>query len=120
MQRQGVEVPPDIGVSLLIDTGASHTFLDDQVTRGLALERRGESMFHSSSTKGVPERCHEYDVSLVLGGITTPNTWRIEMLNVMGHPFLNNSHQGVLGRDVLDRLQFAWNGPARLMVLSYP
>lgn len=119
-QRSGRPVPPPVMATLLVDTGASSTLLDDQIIRALGLQPIDSVRFHSASTKGVPARCDVVDVCLILGGISTAATWRADPLKVLSSAMLNSSHQGLLGRDVLDRLLLAWNGPAQSLVMSYP
>lgn len=119
LQRQGLAVPPLVRTSLLVDTGASMTLLDETMMRGLQLAPTGFTSFHSSSTGGVAERCNVYDVGLVLGGIATPDSFPIDPLPVMATSFINQPFEGLLGRDVLTRLQMAWNGPSRRLTLSY-
>lgn len=120
MSRQGRSIPPYVHLSLLVDTGASMTLLDDATMRTLQIPPTGSARYHSSSTNGVAQQCDQYDVSLVLGGIATLNTLRIDPLPVIGTAFINHPFSGLLGRDVLSRLQMAWNGPGQILELIYP
>lgn len=87
--------------------------------RALELTPTGSTAYHSSSTNGVAHRCAVYDVQLVLGGIATPNTLRFDPLAMMATAFINHSYAGLLGRDVLNRVQLGWNGPAKLLRIEY-
>lgn len=119
-QRQGRPEPHPVNVELLIDTGASMTLLDEQLMRSLGLTPTGSTQWHSSSTNGVAQRCGVYDVRLVLGGIGTPDTFTVDPLQVIAPPFINHGYQGLLGRDVLSRVQLGWNGPTNSLTISYP
>ena len=120
MQRQQRDVPPPVSVTLLIDTGASMTMIDEGVMLSLQLTPTSATEYHSSSTNGVSLPCNVYDVQLFLGGMGRPNTLRIDPLPVMATPFINQAFQGLLGRDVLNQLQLAWKGPQRTLRLEYP
>jgi hypothetical protein len=61
-----------------------------------------------------------YDVSLVLGGLATVSSLGIDPLPVMATAFINHPFEGLLGRDVLSRVQMAWRGPTQSLTLSYP
>lgn len=120
MVRQGRPVPPSVHLSLLVDTGASMTLIDDAIMRSLQLPPTGSARYHTSSTNGVAQHCDQYDVSLVLGGLATPNTLTVDPLAVIGVPFINHPFDGLLGRDVLSRVQMSWNGPTQVLELVYP
>jgi hypothetical protein len=84
----------------------------------LNLSPRNRYRFHSATTSThSPQACAAYDVSLALGSAAAQNLWRIDAIEVMGSEE-PRSH-GLLGRDVLERLQFEWHGPRREMVLLY-
>jgi hypothetical protein len=87
--------------------------------RTLQLDPTGATQFHSSSTNGIAQRAAVYDVQLVLGGMAGINTLRIDPLAMMATALINQLFEGILGRDVLGRLQFAWNGPGQEVRISY-
>lgn len=87
--------------------------------RTLQLTPTSSTLFHSTSTKGVALECDEYDVQLILGGIANANTLRLEPLSVMATALINQPFQGLLGRDVLNRMQLGWNGPAQSVTIDY-
>ncbi len=118
--RQKRAVPPSIQATLLIDTGASASLVDAALMRALQLTPTGATSYHSSSTHGVAQTCEVYDVQLVLGGMATANTFRIDPLEIMAVPFINQPFEGLLGRDVLGKLQLGWNGPTQLLRIDYP
>ena len=120
LQRQGRQVPPPAKVTLLIDTGASMSLVDEAVMRTLQLTPTSATSYHSSSTNGIAQQCDVYDVSMVLGGQATANSLRIDPLAVMATAFINHPFDGLLGRDVLAKLQMGWSGPSQSLTLSYP
>jgi hypothetical protein len=120
MHRQGRQVPPPAKATLLIDTGASMSLVDEALMRTLQITPTSVTSYHSSSTSGIAQQCNVYDVSLVLGGVATTNSLRIDPLPVMATAFINHPFEGLLGRDVLSRLQMAWSGPMQSLTLSYP
>lgn len=120
IQKSGRAQPPTTRATLLVDTGASHTFIDEGVMRTLQLEPTSTAKFHSTSTNGVAEPCRVFDVAMVLGSNASQNALRFDTFRVMSNPFINQPYDGLLGRDILDRLQLHWNGPTRQLVLLYP
>lgn len=119
MLKAGRQPPPPTFATLLIDTGASHTFVDEGVMRILQLQATSTARYHSSSTQGLTDACSVYDVALLLGSVAEKNALRFDPMQVMANPFINQPHQGLLGRDILDRLQLHWNGPTRRLVITY-
>jgi predicted aspartyl protease len=117
--KAGLPVPPVQRVSLLIDTGASSTVIDEGVMRSMGLNPTGATRFHSSSGAGVAHPGNLYDMALVLGGVGTVNALRFDALPVLGTAFINHGFDGLLGRSVLNRLKMAWNGPAGELVIEY-
>ena len=118
--REGRTPPANVKVDMLVDTGASHTFVGVASLKPLEISLRNTYRFHSASTQDEPELCDEYDVSLVLGNMAEQNSWRFDLFRIMATDRLSNRSHGLLGRDVLDRLQLDWNGPAQSLVLLYP
>lgn len=117
--REGKPVPPAVQIDLLIDTGASRTSVDTSVMRTLGLEPRSATEYTDFSSKGLSKQTDVYVVELVLGGVGTGNTWRHDPLEVLTESFLNLPHQGLLGRDVINRGQLSYNGATRKCTLSY-
>ena len=55
---------PAQAVLLVVDTGASHSFVDESVMRTLGLLPSNRYRFHSASTRGVADQCMAYNVDL--------------------------------------------------------
>lgn len=116
----GVPVPSPVTVPMLVDTGASHTFLDAEVlTDRLGLSAKNRYKFHSASTaRDEPDECGGYDVSLTLGNAVDQTLWRIDAQEVMGSN--ERRYHGLLGRDILRLMQLEWLGKSEVVRLGYP
>jgi hypothetical protein len=114
-----VKPPVPVMVTMLVDTGASHTFIDEAALVSLQLTPRDTVDYHSASTYGSPGKCNVYDVALRLGSMADQNVLTFDPLEIMATPFVDHRHQGLLGRDVLSRVQLAWNGPTASLEFLY-
>jgi predicted aspartyl protease len=117
--RAKIKPPTPVRVTMLVDTGASHTFIDETALASLLLTPRDTVEYHSASTRGSPDRCNVYDVDLRLGSMAEQNVISFDPLEIMATPFVDHRHQGLLGRDVLSRVQLVWNGPTARVELLY-
>lgn len=117
--QSGAKPPASVVVPMLVDTGASHTFVDVRVLSGrLGLSPRARYPFHSATTShDKPEECDAYDVSISLGSLAGQNLWRLEAIEAMASE--ERRTHGLLGRDILNQLQLEWHGPQRQLVLLY-
>jgi hypothetical protein len=104
---------------MLIDTGASHTFVDESALAPLGLDPH-DSVPYQSASPTASDRCNVYDIALTIGSAAERNQFTLDPLRIHATPYLHQRHQGLLGRDVLSRVQFAWNGPAQTIELLYP
>jgi predicted aspartyl protease len=118
MFKKGLEVRPQIGVTLIIDTGADSTMLSSQLMRSLGIEPTGQTRLLTSGSKGVPEPCNVYDIQLEIANRTQP-TWRIPALEVLALPLENQGTDGMLGRDVLRLGILHYDGPRNQFTLDY-
>ena len=119
--RVGMTPPAAIQAAMLVDTGASHTFIGTTALESLSLTPRDSYRFHSASTdEGEPDECDEYDVCLTLGSSADQNLWRFSTFRIMASDRLGRHRHGLLGRDVLEHMQMEWNGTQRLLHLLYP
>lgn len=107
-------------VTMLVDTGASHTFIASADIASLGLSPRDTYKYHTASTDDEPGECNECDVSLVLGTAAEQNRWRVDVFRIMVTDSIHRRQHGLLGRDVLDQVQFDWNGPAGTLIMLYP
>jgi hypothetical protein len=102
-------------VTLLIDTGATCSWINTAYMDQLGLKPR--SWFDVELVDGT-EQAPSFEVSLILGGVGTPQARRFELL-IGGAEFKDKPHDGLLGRDVLRHLQLGWNGPSQEVRVTY-
>lgn len=100
---------------MLIDTGATCSWIRKEYMAQLGLQPRG---WLDVETVEGDEEAPAYEVSLILGGVATPLTKRFELL-IGGADFKTTPHDGLIGRDILRFLQFAWNGPGEQVRMQY-
>lgn len=113
----GLLEPAPVHISLVIDTGATSSWIRPAYLKQLGITQ-ARSWFDVVTIDGVEEKQPAYEVSLILGGVATPFTKRFETL-FGARDFKDEPHDGLLGRNELRLLQFAWNGPAGTVHLSY-
>jgi hypothetical protein len=91
-------------LSFLIDTGADSTMVNEQVMRWLEIPPRGSRDILGATTHIDPTTCATHDVQFEIR--TTPGEPALifPALEVLARPFFNVSIDGLIGRDVLDRL----------------
>lgn len=119
LYKQGVPFPPAVQTTLIIDTGADSTMLDEGLIRTLQLTPTGQARVLTSQSRGVPEPCDVYDVELEIINRTGNPPWRIQPLQVLARPLHNQSTGGMLGRDVLSMGVLVFDGPRSIFSLTY-
>lgn len=99
-----------------LDTGASVTMLDEDIVRAMRLE---PSRSASLSVLGRPEVSHHlmYDVELAIVAPDAPLHWHA--LLILGGPVYQTGAVAALGRDLLDRIHFEWDGPGGRATLRW-
>lgn len=99
-----------IAVRMLIDTGAEQTAIDeDKISHwGLFYVSAG---FVATMAGSKPVRSYDLQIQLSAPGAASP--WLVGPVVVMARPlaFEGRPYAGVIGRDVLDRAVFTYNGP---------
>jgi hypothetical protein len=117
LRRMGMPVPSAVPVRGLIDTGASGTCVDPTCLATLGLSPTGQMPIHTPSTSGTPHLCDVYDVSLVL---LHPNLQLgIRALPVIASNLSVQGIQALVGRDVLARCLFVYDGVAGIFSLAF-
>ena len=99
-------------VRALIDTGASATAISRRVAKALKLVARGTVKVYTSS-KGFEMRS-EYDISMAFD-----KTTRLTILKVLEANFQDMNIDCLIGRDVLEHAVFAYDGPRKVVTLSF-
>ncbi len=107
------QVPnPELRLPFIIDTGADTTMVNEQHMRTLGIDARGTTQILTSTSDEKPTSCNTYDVSITLktvGGVVLI----LPAVEVIGRPLFNHSIDGMIGRDVLDKLVLTIDGPRR-------
>lgn len=106
-------------IRALIDTGASNTCVDPSVLTALGLTPTGTVSVVTPTTGATPVECKQYDVGLV---IPAPNgaPFVVGTIAVTEHEFLNaQGFHALIGRDILSRCLFGYNGALGLFTLAY-
>jgi hypothetical protein len=119
MFRLGLNVPPPIEATLIIDTGADTTMINDQHMRALGLEPISQTRVMTSTSQGLSVPCDVYDISLEIINRTGNPSWFIQPLAVLAKPLLNQATEGMVGRDVLSQGILVYDGPRNRFNLNY-
>jgi len=113
MRLPGLPVPRT-QVSMMIDTGAQSTVIEDRIAVAMGLTpTRQQSMVGVS---GVPELCPVYPVVITIGfadgsGNTAAADFMCDAIGMNAPPH-QTAHQGLIGRDFLKHFELHYNGPA--------
>ena len=118
LEQHNMAIPPNVPCRLLIDTGASGTCVDKGIIQALALTPSGSANIHTPSTgAGNAHACNQYDVGLL---IPHPELSRIfPAIPVIESEFSHQGIDGLLGRDILGRCLFIYNGELGVYTLSF-
>lgn len=114
---RGRVIPDLVPFVALIDTGASCTCLDPGVLAPLQLMPTGTASITTPSTGTKPHETYQYDVSIYIpssGGHLSFKT-----IPVIESQLKSQGIDGLLGRDILDRCLFSYNGSMKLFTLAF-
>lgn len=120
LEAAGLVPPPFVTGTFLVDTGASGTCVDPGFVASLGLVPTGSVPMMTPSTAGVPVQCNQFDVAIYLpdsgqGG----GGFYIGALPVLETSFAGQGIDGLIGRDIIDRCTFIYNGSAGIFTLAY-
>jgi hypothetical protein len=121
LQLAGQPIPQAIGVQALIDTGADGTCIDRSVLTTLGLTPTGSVKVRTPSTGAVPHEADQYDVGLLVPGATTqtPPLMISNLAVLCAELFQPQGFHALIGRDILARCLFTYNGDTGLFTLAY-
>jgi hypothetical protein len=115
----GRPVPGPVEVEALVDTGASMTVVEEGTLQVLGLDPAGEFEVHTASTGAAPVRRNVYKVEVSLAEAVTGTL--ADNLEVVAADDLSGLGVGaLLGRDVLGRLVFTYDGPNDTFTFDIP
>ncbi|MDE0300834.1 MAG: retroviral-like aspartic protease family protein [Candidatus Poribacteria bacterium] len=104
--------PPIIDIDAMIDTGASHTAIRDDIPRSLDLNPVGEVPINTPTSTDV--RCLQYVVRMIF-----PNNIVVNDMLVTAMPLQKQPIQCLIGRDILSQCVLIYNGYTNLFTLSF-
>jgi hypothetical protein len=116
----GQSVPLAVPIRALVDTGASCTCVDPSVLAGLSLTPTGKVSLTTPSTGATPHDADQYDVGLILPAAVGAPPLILRTVPVVSSSLLvAQGFHALIGRDILDRCLFVYNGDARLFTLAF-
>lgn len=119
MRDAGRPVPEQIQGVALVDTGARHTCIDPEVAAQL-YQQIGVAQAYTPSTTGEPATVPVFFATYGFPGTGLPDREQ----DLLGMPGLGYDVQGrravmLIGRDVLERFRFVYDGPAASFELRW-
>lgn len=118
LKLAGQPIPKQLKGTFLVDTGASLSCVDVDFIKPLDLPVIGSINIQTPSTQGGVHVCKQYDAMLFL-----PNKdyagFTIEAIPLLATHLKSQGIDGLLGKDVLDKCTFIYNGTVKLFTLAY-
>ncbi|UXH78360.1 retroviral-like aspartic protease family protein [Roseateles amylovorans] len=114
----GTAPPLPQPIKMLVDTGAETSALDEALIEpwGIPYVRAGWART-MNGTKPV----RMYELALSIRGQAGQPSWNVDSLVVTARqePFVGAPYAGLIGRDLLDRAVFLFNGPGHQCTLAF-
>lgn len=117
LRKAGQPVPVMQRIITLIDTGASGTVIDTDAIQPLGLTPTGIVLVHTPSTAGQAATCPQYDVSLAI--YHPDHSVFLGTMPVMCSHLSSSGIQALVGRDVLQKCPFVYDGSAGHFSLAF-
>jgi len=106
-------------VRALVDTGASCTAVDPSIIKSLGLIPTGTTYIQTPSTGAAPHLANQYDVLLGVTYQHAPEVLIFEALPVIESALIQQGFHVLLGRDVLGKCLFIYNGQEAYFSLAF-
>lgn len=125
LQKAGQPIPQPFFALGLVDPGASNTMIDKSAVQALGLQPTGSTPMLTPSTGAVPHQCNQYDVSVWFPQSPTlvqtqPTPYAVHLtLPVSEADFSAHGFQVLIGRDILARGLFVYNGRTGSFTLAF-
>ena len=117
LRRAGGDIPVQQHATFVVDTGADRTTIDSHLVRRLGLEPVTQTRVVTFNSGSAGHLADTYAASLQIKNASdTP--WTDRTMRVLGGN-LPHGLEGIVGRDVLDRVHLEYNGPIRRFYIRY-
>ena len=117
LRKAAQPVPAAVVVRGLIDTGASCTCIDPEIVSMLSLVPTGTTAMLTPSTGTAPHQCNQFDVRIIL---THPDiSFTFEALPVIESCLKHQGIRALIGRDILSRCMFVYDGKNAIFSLAF-
>ena len=113
------KVPVPVAVRALIDTGASCTCIDPGVFAKLSLSPTGKTSMITPSTGATPQLADQYDVGLFIVGSANEPPLFLPSLPVTASVLQHQGFEALIGRDILAKCLFTYNGDMGTFTLAF-
>lgn len=117
LREAGRSLPNPVVVSMLIDTGASCTAIDERALAPLGLTPTGSTQVSTPTTGTAPEARLTYDVGVML--YHTDNSRLFNSVPVIATDFGAQGIDGLFGRDLLASCLLVYDGATGNFSLAF-
>lgn len=118
LQAAGQSIPNVVQLRALLDTGASFTCIDPTGLSNLNITPKGTTTVNTPSTGINPITVNTYDIGILIPGSAPPPLF-LNTVEVAETSLINLGIQALIGRDILERFVFHYNGIMKIVTLSY-
>jgi hypothetical protein len=120
LQKEGKVVPEGKAIRALIDTGASLTSIEPSVLQQLGLTPTGTIDIVTPSTGQDVHIAETYDVDFsIYAGVNDPPLSMANLRVAACELYLKQGIHGLIGRDILSRCIFIYQGDAAIFSLAF-
>lgn len=112
-------LPSPVQTRALIDTGADCTAIDSTVLHQLGITPTGTTPIHTPSTQGSPHIALQFDVGIAFVHPVSTSSLHIGSIPVIQADTANQGFGALIGRDVLSRCLFVYDGTAHSFCLAF-
>jgi Aspartyl protease len=122
---QALKPAKTISVWALFDTGASHTYISEEIASFLELSILGGSKVSTAHNR-MDSKKHAVDLSLVnspLKPFTNLEVWsfhphRFDLEHALKEPNDYKNYGVLIGRDIMSNWNITWDGPSSTVIIS--
>ena len=117
----GQQIPGNVQITALVDTGASNTCIDPSVLQRLVLTPTGRTSVNTPSTGNTAVEVDQYDVSLIIPPATVHQIpLFVHTLPVICSELVaSQGFHALIGRDILAQCVLFYNGSAGTFTLAF-